>query len=150
MQKSFILDPLWITKGTYLDSEYVTYVLLDASLKYKKEIEEDNIDRFYEVLFHCLNLNNLAVHGTIFTPKFKIIWKDPKLLQIQSDLSDINTLPKNTSEIFKNANFVFLNILLEYTNIHLDILEKLQLYYRNPKIHIEDEIFIIVIAAHWL
>lgn len=147
MKKSFILDPLWITKGTYLDSEYVTYVLLDASIKYKKEIEKDNIDRFYEVLFHSLNLNNLAVHGTIFTPKFKIVWNDPKLLQIQDDLTRINELPKNTSEIFKNANFAFLNILLEYTNVHLDILEKIRLFYINQKIHMENEIFIVTNIA---
>ena len=69
MKKEFILDPLWITKGTYLDAEYFNYVLLDASLKYKKEIEADNIDRFYEVMFHMLNLNNLAVNGNIFTAK---------------------------------------------------------------------------------
>lgn len=143
MKKSFILDPLWITKGTYLDSEYVTYVLLDASIKYKKEIENDKIDRFNEVLFHCLNLNNLAVHGTIFTPKFKVIWNDPKLLQIQEELKDVNAIPKNTSEIFKNANFAFLNILLEYTNVHLDILEKIRLFHMNHNIHVEEEIFIV-------
>ena len=40
---------MWITQGSYLDSEYFTYVLLDASQKYKKEIDDDNIDRFYEL-----------------------------------------------------------------------------------------------------
>ena len=73
MNKKFILDPLWLNKGTYLDAEYFNYVLLAASLKYKAELEKMNIDRFDEILYHILNLNNLAVNGNLFTPKFKKI-----------------------------------------------------------------------------
>lgn len=143
MAKKFILDPLWITKGSFLDSEYFTYVLLDASMKYKKEIEKEDIGRFAEVLFHSLNLNNLAVNGSIFTSKFKTVWNDPKILQIREDLKKLYELPSDTSEIFKNANFVFLNILLEYTNIHLNVLDTTRLFYMNQKIHKEKEIFIV-------
>jgi hypothetical protein len=143
MAKSFILDPLWITKGNFLDSEYFTYILLDASMKYKKEIEKGKIGRFNEVLFHSLNLNNLAVNGTLFTSKFKTVWNDPKIAQIREDLKKLYSLPQDTSEIFKNANFVFLNILLEYTTIHLDTLDAVKLFYINSKIHLEKDIFIV-------
>ena len=143
MAKSFILDPLWITKGNFLDSEYFTYILLDASMKYKKEIEKGKIDRFNEVLFHSLNLNNLAVNGRLFTSKFKSVWKDPKIAQIREDLKKLYALPQDTAEIFKNANFVFLNILLEYTNVHLDALDATKMFYLNPQIHLEKEIFIV-------
>lgn len=143
MKNEFILDPLWITKGTYLDAEYFNYILLDASVKYKKEIAEDNIDHFYEVVFHALNLNNLAVNGNIFTAKFKEIWKDPRIKQIQEELTHLYDLPKDTADIFKNANFVFLNILLEYLHIHLDVLESVQTFHMNPFIHLEKEIYVV-------
>ena len=143
MKSKFILDPLWITKANYLDAEYFNYILLDASLKYKKEIENDNIDRFYEVLFHLLNLNNLAVKGNMFTAKFKEIWKDTHITQIREDLKNLYSISENTAGIFKNANFVFLSILLEYMEIHLDILDKVKLFYMNPVIHKEKEIFIL-------
>jgi hypothetical protein len=143
VKNEFILDPLWITKGTYLDAEYFNYVLLDASLKYKKEIEADNINRFYEVLFHMLNLNNLAVNGNIFTAKFKEIWKNERIKQIQDDLKKLYDLPEETADIFKNANYVFLNLIIDYMKVHLDILGKIKLFHMNEKIHLEKEIFVV-------
>lgn len=144
MKSKFILDPLWITQGSYLDEEYFNYVLLDASLKYKKEISENSLDRFYEVLFHVLNLNNLAVNGSLHTPKFKEILDNPRIEQIRSDLKKIYEIQEDTVGIFKNANFVFLNIVLEYIQIHLDILNKIKLFYMNREIHLEKEIFIVI------
>lgn len=143
MKNKFILDPLWITQGNFLDSEYFNYVLLAASLKYKKELEEDNIDRFGEVLFHLLNLNNLAVNGCLLTSKFQEIYDMPRLKQIREDLKRVYEVSADTAEIFKNANFVFLNLILEYMQIEIDILEKLKIFYVNSKIHQEKEIFII-------
>lgn len=143
MKKDFILDPLWITQGTYLDSEYFNYVLLDASVKYKEEIAADNIDRFCEVMFHILNLNNLAVTGNLFTAKYKEIWKEARIKQIQEELKKVYDLPDETTKIFKNANYVFLNIAIEYMKIHLDVLDKIKLFYMNKNIHHEKEIFIV-------
>ena len=143
MKKEFILDPLWITQGTYLDAEYFNYVLLDASLKYKKEIEEGKIDRFYEVVFHALNLNNLAVNGNLFTAKFKETWKNERIQQIQQELKKIYTLPPDLAEIFKNANYVFLNVLIDYMKIHLDVLDQVQMFYMNPLLHMEKEVYIV-------
>lgn len=143
MSKQFILDPLWITKGTFLDSEYFTYILLDASLKYRKELEKGKLDRFNEILFHSLNLNNLAIGSKVFTPRFKSVLNNDKIAQIREDLKKLYAIPQETAEIFKNANFVFLSLLLDHTNIYLDILDSIRLFYMNPKIHIEKEIFIV-------
>ena len=38
---------------------------------------------------------------------------------------------------------MFLSLLLDHTNIYLDILDSIRLFYMNPKIHIEKEIFIV-------
>jgi hypothetical protein len=143
VKKEFILDPLWITRGTYLDAEYFNYILLDAHEKYDNEIKSDEIDRFYEVVFHALNLNNLAVNGNIFTAKYKEIWNEPRITQIRNDLKKIYELPVDTAGIFKNANFVFINILLKYMRIHLDILDKIKMYHINKHLHNESEIFIV-------
>lgn len=143
MKNDFLLDPLWITQGRYLDAEYFNYVLLDAGTKYRKEIEEGNIDHFYEVMFHILNLNNLAIKGNLFTAKFKEIWKEPRVQEIQKNLKQLYDIQPETAEIFKNANYVFLNFLIEYMDIHLEILEQTQIFHVNPNLHMEKEIFIV-------
>jgi uncharacterized pyridoxamine 5'-phosphate oxidase family protein len=37
-KKSTILNPLWITQGSYLDPEYFNYVLLAATKSYKEAV----------------------------------------------------------------------------------------------------------------
>lgn len=143
MKNSFVLDPLWITKGSYLDAEYFMYVLLDAGMKYRKEIAEGNLDRFYEVMFHSLNLNNLAVNGKMFNSKLKSVWDEPRLNQIREELAKIYQQPIEVAEIFRNANYLFLNLLIEYIELHSDVLEKVKVFYMNKKIHAEDEIFVV-------
>ena len=116
---------------------------MDASLKYQKEIKDGNIDRFYEVLFHSLNLNNLAVNGKLFTPKFKSVWDEPRLKQIRDELGKIYQQPLEIADIFRNANYLFLNLLIEYTDLQSKILDKVRIFYVNKKIHAEPEIFIV-------
>ena len=142
MKKEFILDPLWITKGTYLDAEYFNYVLLAAGQRFKKELDGENIDHFEEVLFHILNLNNLAVNGMIFTERFKPITDGNHLDEIRKNLKKLYQLDEGTTEILRNANYVFINLLFDYMNLQLDLLEGIKLFHVNPKIHMEKEIFI--------
>lgn len=143
MKNEMILDPLWITKGNYLDSEYFTYVLLDASMKYKKEIEKNNTLYFYEIFFHVLNLNNLAVNGSLFDGRLKEIWNDPRIKKIKSDLEVIYQHKEDTVEIFRNANYIFVQLLIEYSEKILDVLDLTKIIYVNKKIHLENEIFLV-------
>lgn len=142
-KKKPILDPLWITKGTFLDPEYFTYVLLGASQKYRKEIEEGNLDHFYEVMFHSLNLNNLVVEGKLFDFKLKPIFDNPRIVEIRDHLKEIYQIPQETMEIFRNANYVFSNLLLDYMDLQLDVLDELRIFHVNRSIHTENEIFIV-------
>lgn len=142
MKKEFILDPLWITKGKYLDAEYFNYILLAAGQKFKKELDDENTDHFEEVLFHILNLNNLAVNGMIFTERFKPVADGNHLGEIRQNLKKLYQLDEDTTEILRNANYVFINLLFDYMNIQLDLLEGVKLFHVNPKIHMEKEIFI--------
>jgi len=139
-----ILDPLWITQGAYLDEEYFNYILLDASTKYKKEISKNDPSRFYEVLFHILNLNNLAVNGSLFTSKFKKILNTPRIEQIKEDLRHLYEIQEDTVGIFKNANYVFLNLVIDYLEIHMEVLEKIKLFHMNSLIHLQKDIFIVI------
>lgn len=143
MSKKFILDPLWLNQGTYLDPEYFNYILLAASVKYKAELEKMNIDRFDEIMYHILNLNNLAVNGNLFTPKFKKVANLERLKQIKNNLRDLYVPDAQTSEIFKNANYVFLNLLLDYINTQLYILDTVDIFYKNKQIHSQKNIFIV-------
>jgi hypothetical protein len=147
MSKKFILDPLWLNKGTYLDAEYFNYLLLAACVKYKAELEKMNIDRFDEILYHVLNLNSLTVNGDLFTPKFKKIANTDRLKEIKNNLKHVYDLDQQTVEIFKNANYVFLNLLLDYINIQLDVLDQIDILYKNKKIHLEKNVFIVTTST---
>ena len=139
----FILDPLWITKGEYLDSERLNYILLDATMKYRDSLDDASLEYFYEVLFHLLNLNNLATNGILMNNKFKEVLSNSRIKEIRDSLKSAYEIKAGTTEIFKNANFVFLNIILEYMSAELDIYEKLKLFYKNQRIHKQKEIFIV-------
>lgn len=138
-----ILDPLWITKGKYFDAEYFKYILLAASQKYQKEIDQGGIDHFDEVLFHILNLNNLAIDGDLFDFKFKQVVDDSRVNLIREQLKKIYDIPSETIEIFRNANYIFMNLLLDYLDIQLEILDSIKLYYVNRYLHDEKEIYLV-------
>lgn len=142
-KKSTILDPLWITQGTYLDPEYFSYILMAATKKFKEDLETGDLSHFYEVLFHSLNLNNLAVDGNIFDFKMKPYLNTERINKIKDDLSKIYEEKTEVVEIFKNANYVFLNLLLEYMDEQIDILNEISILVKNTLIHQQSEIFII-------
>lgn len=145
MKGKDILDPLWITKGesSGLDAEYCKYVLLAANKKYRKLLDQGNTDRFYEILFHSLNLNNLAINGKIYDSKMNYIKDNPKLKEIREYLKNMYALPPDMIEIFRNTNYVLVSLLIDYLDVMLDILEDCKLFYVNQHIHAQREIFII-------
>lgn len=140
-----ILDSLWLVKGAWMDAEYFSYVLLAAAQKYRKDLEEGSLSYFYEVLFHSLNLNTLAVDGNLFDFKMNPVWKEERILKIKDDLKKIyEDTTSETVEIFRNANFVFLSLLIEYMEAQQFFLENMEIFFVNPKIHQQKEVFIIV------
>lgn len=144
MKKKPVLDPLWITKGSYLDPEYFNYVLLAAKQKYAVDLEEGNLDHFYEIFFHSLNLNNLAVDGNLFDFKMHPIWKNERIQEITKELKQIYEKRAEVVEIFRNANYVFLSLILDYMTIQLDVLENIEFFFMNESIHEQEEIFLVI------
>jgi len=147
LKKKQILDPLWITKGSYLDPEYFNYVLLAASQKYKHDLEEGYLDHFYELFFHSLNLNTLAVDGHLRDFKMHPVWKNDRIKQITNELKQIYTKKDEAVEIFRNANYVFLNLILDYMDIQLNVLDDVNFFYMNEMVHEQNEIFIVINTA---
>lgn len=147
MKNKLILDPLWITSGNYFDPEYFSYVLLAANKKYKDALDNGDTSRLYEILFHALNLNNLAIDGTIFDAKLNKLDKSDRLSKISNDLKLIYEAPIETLEVFKNANYVLLNILIEYLEAQNELLKPLKFFFINPNIHTEKDIYIILNIA---
>lgn len=145
MNKNHILDPLWIIKGgAGLDPEYYKYILLAANKKYRKNLDNDDVSDFYEILFHSLNLNNLAIEGSLFNFKLNPIWKDPKLKKIRNNLRELYNLPDDLVEIFKNANYILTRLMLDYLETMIDSIDDASEYFINNGIHKEKEIFIII------
>jgi hypothetical protein len=145
MSTSHILDPLWITKGNHgLDPEYSKYILLAANKKYRDSLENGDTSSFYEILFHSLNLNNLAVEGSMFNFNMTPTWDHPRLVEIRDHLRELYQLPEDLVEIFKSANFLLTGLMLDYLEIMLDITDQTKSYFVNPAIHREKEIFIVL------
>lgn len=142
--KQHILDPLWITKGTAgLDPEYYKYILLAANKKFRENLDNGDASGFYEILFHSLNLNNLAVEGSIFDFKMNPVWENPRLKEIRNHLRKMYQLPEDLVEIFKNANYLLTRLMLDHLDEFMDISENTKAYFVNPIIHQEKEVFII-------
>lgn len=127
-----------------MDPEYFNYVLLAAGKKYRHDIEEGNLDYFYELFFHSLNLNTLAVEGSLRDFKMHQVWKNERIQQITAELKQIFTKKEEVVEIFRNANFVFLNLMLDYMDIQLDLLDNIDFFYMNDMIHEQPEIFLVI------
>ena len=145
MTETHILDPLWITKGTYgLDPEYSKYILLAANKKYREKLNNGDVTSFYEILFHSLNLNNLAVEGSVFNFNMTPVWDDPKLTEIRNHLRRLYQLPEDLVEIFRNANYLLTGLMLEYLDKMLESMDDIKLYFVNPKIHMEKESYIVI------
>lgn len=141
----YTLDPLWIIKGANdFDVEYYNYVLLAANKKFRESLDKEEFSKFDEIMFHCLNLNNLVIEGSMFDSNFKPNWKDPKLIEIRNNLRKIYDLPEDLVEIFKNANYLLTSLLIDYLDKMLDNIEKCKVYFMNPNIHKEKEIFFII------
>lgn len=143
--KSHTLDPLWITKGYGdIDAEYLKYILLAANKKFREQLELGDLSKFNEILFHSLNLNNLAIEGTVFDFKLNPKWDDPKLSEIRKHLRQLYQMPDNMIEIFRSANYLFTNLLIDYLDEINTKIQESRIYYMNDTIHREKQIFLIL------
>ena len=141
----YILDPLWITKGgSHLDAEYYSYVLLAANKKFRESLETGDVSKFEEIIFHTLNLNNLVIEGSMLDSNLKPNWKDPKIIEIREHLRKVYDVPGNLIEIFRNANYLLTNLLIDYLNQMLDAVDRSKVFFVNPMIYREKEIYFIV------
>lgn len=144
-ERDYILDPLWITKGSgELDREYLSYILLAADKRWRNQLSNNDASNFYEILFHMLNLNNLAIDGRLIDANMKPVFDNDKLDQIRESLQVIYSEPGEVVNIFKYTNTMFIGVMLDHLEVILDSYEDSKLYYSNRSLHRQNEIFIIV------
>ena len=146
MSKGSILDPMWITKKNYIDSEYFGYILLAARQKYLKALQEGDHQHFYEIMFHYLNLNNLVLDGNMFNFKMKPSWKNSRIIQISKELSFFYDTANESGETVKQANEVLRDLAVKYLTVQAEIfdIKKLNMYYVNSHIQLLHDIYIIL------
>ena len=146
MNKSSILDPMWIAKKEYVDSEYFGYILLAARQKYLKALNEGDHQYFYEILFHYLNLNNLVLDGNMFDFRMKPSWKNDRIIEISKDLSSFYKTDNESGETVRRANEVLRELTIQYLTAQSDTFDirKLNVYYVNTHIQLLHEIFVIL------
>lgn len=144
-KQSYILDPLWITKGAGdIDAEYMKYVLLAANKKFRENLKAGDVSGFNEVIFHALNLNNLAVEGMVHDFNLRPVWDDPRLAEIRESLRKIYQIPEEVSEVFKSANYLFVRLMIDYLDRMIEGLSKCKTYFSNDYVYTEKTIFILI------
>lgn len=142
--KEYILDPLWITKGSYgPDYEYLNYILLSANKKWKDRLNDGDTSSFFEILFHILNLNTLAVHGNIYDSKMNLVWDNETITNIRNRIRQILKQPDELIDIFRNSNKILVSAIKDHLEVLLSTLQDIDIYYTNKNIHREKEIFIL-------
>jgi len=141
-----ILDPMWIAKKDYIDSEYFNYVLLAAEQKYSKELESGNNEYFYEVMFHYLNLNNLVLDGNMFDFKMNSSWRNDRIIEISNELSLFYKKDNEAGETVKRANEIFKSLCITYLKKQCDIfnIKDFNVYYVNSKIQLLNTIYVLI------
>lgn len=145
MNTKHVLDPLWITKGMKeFDSEYYKYIILSANKKWRDNFEKGDYSDFYEIMFHSLNLNNLAVEGSMVDFKLNPVLDDPKFKEIRKHLRNLYDLPEEVIEIFKNTNYTLTRLMVDYLDKMLDEVGPVKIYFSNGMIHNEKDIFMIL------
>tara|TARA_B100000963_G_scaffold176268_1_gene153323 strand:+ start:29619 stop:30488 length:870 start_codon:yes stop_codon:yes gene_type:complete len=146
LKSKHILDPMWITKKDYIDSEYFTYVLKAAEQKYTNELENGNNEYFYEILFHYLNLNNLVLDGNMFNFKMKSSWRNDRIIEISNELSSFYKTDNESGETVKKANEVFRNLCIDYLEKQCEIfnIKNFNIYYVNSEIQFLNEVYVII------
>ena len=143
--RSPVLDPLWITKATSeFDSEYYKYIILSANKRWRDNLNSGDYSNFYEIMFHSLNLNNLAVEGSMCDFKMNRVWDDPKFKEIRKHLRNLYKLPEEIVTIFKNTNFTLTRLIVDYLTQMLDSIGMIKIYFLNPMIHNERDIYMVL------
>jgi hypothetical protein len=72
------------------------------------------------------------------------IWKNDRILHIKKELKTIFEKKSEIVEIFRNANYVFLNLILDYMDQQISALELIEFFYLNDSIHEQKEIYIVI------
>lgn len=139
-KNEYILDPCWIKNGI-VDHEYQHWILMGAEKKFRDRLAEGNIDSLYELLFHYLNLNGLLVNGHIYDIRLNLIQTDPTLDEVKDQ---IKKRQGDAIEIVREANKKFSNLVLDYLEERVKILQTMKLFYNNMEVHKQNPIYIIL------
>jgi len=149
-----ILKPDWIINERHLlDNEYQTYILKAAENKFYKQITKENMEHFYEIVFHYLNLNTIIGKGKLYDPYLKEYDKnkiDTFLTDFkagfkkQDNANDVN----DTNVITKTAKDIFMSILNRYIDLGIQKMGNITPTYKNDHIHVNNSIYPIIHVSH--
>ena len=140
LNPKLVLDPMWICQANFVDLEYYTYVLLDAKQKYLCNLST-GFANFYEIVFHYLNLNTIIADKKVYDSQLKVNRTHEKLLEIVSQLAQSDQ--SNGKEIIKVGSKILSEVMQEYLQKQIPVLEHLHFHFNNTNIHKQDTIYIV-------
>lgn len=143
-----ILNPYWVVSNDYnmLDTEFQSYVIKGAKLKYESQLESGKADNLYEVTLHMLNLNSMIGDRRIFDRDMKPCDKTTQVSNFVDNYfeADERKVVTPAKKIYKMANKSMVDTLGKYLSIASKIMGGVEMAFRNKKAHLEPVIYLVI------
>ena len=143
-----ILNPYWVVSNDYnmLDTEFQSYVIKGAKLKYDSQLENGKTDNLYEVTLHMLNLNSMIGDRRIFDRDMKPCDKTTQVSNFVDNYfeADERKVVTPAKRIYKMANKSMVDTLGKYLGVASKIIGGVEMAYRNKKAHLEPVIYLVI------
>lgn len=127
-----IAQPDWVLRSSnMLDDEMQQYLTLAMEQKFDAAIKAEDVTKFYEIIFHFLNINTLKADNKLYDEHFKEISGDEKLSLFVKNMNMEKSSPANT--ILMQINEVYTRILTKYVKLAIRTISNVSVSYLDPK-----------------
>lgn len=146
VKMEMIAKPDWMiyddTRDMF-DVEKQLYILLAMEQKFNAAMKSGDVTRFYEIVFHFLNINSLNADRKLYDAHFREIKGNKYLAEFVSDLGTDKNGP--AAQIVQQANEVYTRIISSYMNFAIgEISDSVAVYFDPKNIHyFNTEVFVL-------
>ena len=129
-----IAKPDWMitsSEKAMLDVEQQLYIALALEQKFNAAAKKKDLTKFYEIVFHFLNINTLSVDNKLYDTHFREINGNEYLATFVQDLC--NDKEGNAATIIKQIGEVYTRIMSNYMKLAIETLADIEITYMDDK-----------------
>ena len=129
-----IAKPDWMINTSIratLDVEQQLYIALALEQKFEAAAKKKDLTKFYEIVFHFLNINTLSTDNKLYDTHFKEINGNEHLATFVQDLC--NDKEGNAATIIKQIGEVYTRIMSTYMKLAIETMADIDVTYMDEK-----------------